>query len=61
MLRSNKDTYQESRPLSDSTFYLFIHTNASSKDRVQLAQTKGVMGTNKVRNCYDAPLCYLLR
>ncbi|GAB3971282.1 hypothetical protein GCM10028806_21000 [Spirosoma terrae] len=45
----------EFRPLSDSTFYLFIHTNASSKDRIQLALTKGVMGTNKVRNRYDDP------
>ncbi|GAB3999800.1 hypothetical protein GCM10028807_51060 [Spirosoma daeguense] len=45
----------EYRQLSPTTFYLFIHTNASSKDRVQLTLTKGVMGTNTLRNRYDDP------
>lgn len=45
----------EFRQLSATTFYLFIHTNASTKDRVQLSMPKGVIGTNRLRNRYDEP------
>ena len=41
--------------LSDSTFYLLIHTNASTRDRVQISLTKGVIGKNVLRNRHDDP------
>ncbi|MBD2701838.1 hypothetical protein IC229_14395 [Spirosoma sp. BT702] len=45
----------EFKRLSASTFYLMIHTNASTKDRVQLSLPKGVIGTNRLKNLYDDP------
>jgi Family of unknown function (DUF6252) len=45
----------EFRQLNASTFYLFIHTNADTKDRVQLSLPKGVMGTNLLEDRYDQP------
>lgn len=45
----------EFRPLSATTFYLLIHTNASTKDRVQLTLPKGVLGINRLTNRYDDP------
>jgi len=45
----------EFKRLSATTFYLFIHTNASTKDRVQLTLPKGVVGTNLLEDLYDKP------
>ncbi|WP_157585022.1 DUF6252 family protein [Runella zeae] len=45
----------EFKQLSATTFYLFIHTNASTKDRVQLTLPKGVVGTNLLEDTYDKP------
>ncbi|MCP1385429.1 DUF6252 family protein [Runella salmonicolor] len=45
----------EFRELSTTTFYLFIHTNASTKDRVQLSLPKGMVGTNLLEYRYDEP------
>jgi len=45
----------EFKKLSDSTFYLFIHTNANTKDRVQLSMPKGVLGTNILTYRQDQP------
>jgi hypothetical protein len=45
----------EFRQLSATSFYLFIHTNASTEDRVQLTLPKGVIGTNMLTNRYNDP------
>lgn len=45
----------EFRQLNAGTFYLFIHTNADTKDRVQLSLPKGVIGTNLLEDRYDQP------
>ncbi|RDB06753.1 DUF6252 family protein [Runella aurantiaca] len=45
----------EFRQLSATTFYLVIHTNANTKDRVQLSLPKGVLGTNLLEYRYDEP------
>lgn len=45
----------EFRKLSADTFYLFIHTNADTRDRVQLSLPKGVAGINLLEYRYDRP------
>ena len=45
----------EFKQLSASTFYLFIHTNASTKDRVQLSIPNAVIGTNILEYRPDEP------
>lgn len=45
----------EYKQVSATTFYLFIHTTASTKDRVQLTLPKGVVGSNVLENRYDEP------
>lgn len=43
------------KSLGGNRFYLFIHTNAGTKDRVQLTLPKGVIGTNLLEDHYDQP------
>ena len=45
----------EFRSLSATTFYLMIHTRASSGDRVQLTLPHGTLGANTLTNRYDEP------
>lgn len=52
---SAKPIEVEFRQLSTSTFYLFIHTNANTKDRVQLSLPAGKIGSNILTNRYNEP------